>query len=267
MEFYVYLNGAKRGPFTEERLQSYLAEGLLQPSDLASEQPDSGWKQLSEFRRFNLATVDAPPALSVPVSLPVTPPPPLPAPAAIATRVDLAPPIILRPADAMPLSAEKLGPHSRTTLGADEQAFYKTSLHWIVFARFALLALVVFLLVAIPFAIGIQALTGSEIGWFALPLPVFIMLPPAFAFASSELVITDRRVLIKTGIIRRQSMELFVSKIESIGIDQGVIGRMFDYGTVTIRGTGGFEEPFEAIANPIVFRNWVQRLQSGLPTR
>ena len=161
------------------------------------------------------------------------------------------------------LTAEALGPYSRSTLAPNETPYFKTSLHWIVFVRFGFLALLVFLFAAIPFAIAVQAVTGSELGWFVLPLPAFLLLPPALAFASSELVITDRRVLIKTGIVRRQSVEMFISKVESIAVDQGFLGRIFDYGTVIIRGTGGFEEPFEAIANPILFRNWVQRLQSG----
>ena len=267
MEFYVYLNGARRGPFTEERLRSYLANGLLQPSDLASEQPDSGWKPLSAFRRFELSDTNAEPA--APES--AFAPPPLPMPVSLPDSVpaarDAERRAVVPPSTAAPIPADSLGPHSRTTLAPNETPLFKTSLHWIVFVRFAILALVVFLFAAIPFAIAVQAMTGSEIGWFALPLPAFIMLPPGLAFASSELVITDRRLLIKTGIIRRQSMEIFISKIESIAVDQGAIGRLFDYGTVTIRGTGGFEEPFEAIANPILFRNWVQRLQSGAAAR
>ena len=263
MDFYVYLNGARRGPFTEERLRSYLADGLLQPSDLASEQPESGWKQLSEFRRFELAAAPDESARSeTPIPI-VAPPPPLP-PRVFSSPT---PPSVAVPIDAAPLPNESLGAYSRATLAPDERPFFKTSLHWIVFVRFAILGLGVFLFAAIPFAIAVQAMTGSEIGWFALPLPAFIMLPPAVAFASSELVITDRRVLIKTGVIRRQSMEMFISKIESIGVDQGAIGRMFDFGNVTIRGTGGFEELFETIANPLQFRSWVQRLQSGLPQR
>jgi uncharacterized membrane protein YdbT with pleckstrin-like domain len=70
-------------------------------------------------------------------------------------------------------------------------------------------------------------------------------------------------VLIKTGIVRRQTLEVFVSKVESIAVDQGVLGRMLDYGTVIIRGTGRHEERFEAIARPVEFRNWVQRMQSA----
>ena len=264
MEFYVYLNGAKRGPFSEERLRSFLADGLLQPSDLASEQPDGGWRQLAAFRRFELPDTDRTPAASDVAPTPAAPPPlPIAKPATPPTPApEVSRPVVV-PSDAVPIPVESLGDYSRTTLAPNERPYFKTSLHWIVFVRFAVLALLVFLLGAIPFAIAVQAMTGSEIGWFALPLPAFIMLPPALAYASSELVITDRRVLIKTGIVRRLSMEMFIAKIESIAVDQGAIGRMFDYGTVTVRGTGGFEEPFEAIANPILFRNWVQRMQSG----
>jgi len=136
-------------------------------------------------------------------------------------------------------------------------------LHWIIFVRFALLALSLFFFLALPVAIGVQALTGSQLGWFVLPFPAFVMVAPTLAYVSSELVITDMRVLIKTGIVQRQTLEMFIAKVESIGIDQSFGGRLFDYGTVTIRGTGGFAERFEAIARPLEFRNWVQRMQHG----
>jgi uncharacterized membrane protein YdbT with pleckstrin-like domain len=179
-------------------------------------------------------------------------PPPLQTTAAISA----ASPTSLPPAT--PLS---LGPYARATLAPNETPYFKTSLHWIVFVRFGFLALLLFLVVAMPFAIGVQALTASQLGWFVLPLPAFIMVPPALAYAGSELVVTDRRVLIKTGIIRRRTLEMFIAKVESIAVDQGFFGRTLDYGTVSIRGTGGSQEPFEAIAHPIQFRNWVQQLQ------
>ena len=164
---------------------------------------------------------------------------------------------------ALPLTA--LGPYARATLAPNETPFYKTSLHWIVFVRFAGLALLAFLFIAMPFAIAVQALTASQIGWFALPLPAFMLLPPTMAWVSSELVITNLRVLIKTGTVRRQTLEMFIAKVESIAIDQSFLGRLFDYGTVMVRGTGGFEEQFDAITRPIEFRNWVQRMQESRP--
>lgn len=250
MLFYLYLNGAKRGPLSADRVRSLLDEGVLQPTDLGSHSGDGEWKPLGVL---NADTPEpATPAVMPPVQAVVSPPP-----------IPLPPPPVPPPPDLPPLKPESLGPYSRSTLAPNETPYYKTSLHWIVFIRFALIALVVFLFVAMPFAIAVQAVIGSELGWFALPLPVLFLVPPTLAFASSELVITDRRVLIKTGIIRRQTFEMFISKIESVGVDQGFFGRMLDYGSVLVRGTGGFEQAFEAIAAPLEFRRWVQRLQGG----
>lgn len=245
MEFYVYLNGTKRGPLAPERVSAYLGSGLLQLSDLAANSRDGELRALSTFAAFA-----APPALAATrVSPPAQPVPAEPPP--------------LRPSGLNSLSRDSLGPYARATLAPNETPFYRTSLHWIVFARFGFLALLVFLLLAMPFAIGVQILTGSDLGWFALPLPAFIMVPPTLSYVSSELVVTDKRVLIKSGIVRRQTLEMFISKVESVAVDQGVLGRILDYGTVLIRGTGGSQEPFEAIAHPVEFRNCVQRLQSG----
>lgn len=261
MQFYVYLNGEKRGPLSGERVQDLLSEGLLLGSDLAADQPDREWRALSAFRRFsatNAGDVEAAGSLT-PSESTMAPLQSLhaatkgAAPVATADLVDSPLP---------PLTLDALGPYARGTLAPDERPFYKTSLHWIVFVRFGVMALLAFLFIAMPFAIGVQALTGSQIGWFALPLPALMMLPPTLAFASSELVITDKRVLIKTGIVSRQTLEMFIARVESVGVQQDVLGRMFDYGTVRIRGLGGSEEAFEAIARPIEFRNAVQRLQS-----
>lgn len=234
MDFFVYLNGVRRGPFTESRIRSFLADGLLLPTDLAANEATGAWKPLSTFESLTVARPE--PAAILPA--PIAPGPPVP-------------------------PAIELGPYARSTLAPNETPCYKSSLHWFIFVRFALAGVVLFIFAAVPFAIAVQALTGSELGWFVLPLPMFLLVPPAVAFASSEIVITNRRVLIKTGIIRRQTAEMFISKVESIGVEQGFLGRMFDFGQVRIRGTGGFEESFDSIARPLQFRNWIQRLQGG----
>ncbi|MGI8437597.1 MAG: PH domain-containing protein [Chthoniobacterales bacterium] len=254
MDFYVYLNGTQRGPFVEERIQSFLDHGLLQPGDLASDRSDGEWRPLLNFRRFR--TADSTPAPVTQPEVSFTPPPPT----AMKARVAPAP---IEAGVPVPLSA--LGPYARTTLAPNETPFFKTSLHWFIFVRFAVAGIVLFLFAAIPFAVAVQIITGSQLGWFVLPFPIFVLVPPAAAFASNEIVLTDRRMLMKTGVIHRQTAEMFVSKIESIGVEQTFLGRMFDFGTVRIRGTGGFEEAFDCIAHPIPFRNWVQRLQSGEP--
>lgn len=237
---FVYLNGARRGPFEEERVRTWLRDGVLQSSDLVSEQANSELVPLSTFGRSTPATPPADPMTAIPAAAHVHQP--------------------LRS-----LARESLGPYSRAALTPNELPYYKTTLHWIIFVRFALLALLIFFFLALPFAIAVQALTGSQLGWFVLPLPVFLMVPPALAYVSSELVITDLRVLIKTGIIRRPALELFISKVESVAVDQGLLGRWLDYGSVAIRGTDGRDERFAAIARPLEFRNCVQRIQSSEP--
>ncbi len=251
MDFYVYLNGARRGPFPEERVQAFLAAGLVLPSDLAADEATTEWKPLSAFQRFN---TDASTPAAAPVEVPMVPAAPAPQPTLPA--VEPAP-------KAAGLDASALGPYARSTLSPNEKPCFITSLHWFIFVRFALAGLALFVFAAVPFAIAVQALTGSELGWWLLPFPTLLLLAPTVAYASSEFVITDRRVLIKTGIIHRKTAEVFISKVESISVDQSFMGRMFDFGTVRIRGTGGFEEAFDSIAHPFQFRTWVQRLQSG----
>jgi uncharacterized membrane protein YdbT with pleckstrin-like domain len=83
------------------------------------------------------------------------------------------------------------------------------------------------------------------------------------------MVVTNRRVLIKTGIMSRRTIELLLSRVESIVITEPFFGRMFGYGTVIVRGTGGTPEPFTLIANPTEFRRHVQeQIEAGqTPTR
>ena len=77
--------------------------------------------------------------------------------------------------------------------------------------------------------------------------------------SSTEMAVTNRRVIIKTGIMSRRSLEIMLPKVESIGIDESAGGRMLGYGTVTIHGTGGTPEPFRLIAHPSEFRKQVQQ--------
>lgn len=74
---------------------------------------------------------------------------------------------------------------------------------------------------------------------------------------TTELAVTDKRVIAKHGFIVRRSIELNLSKVEGLIVDQGFMGRVFDYGTVTISGTGGDKAPFKFISNPMSLRKAV----------
>ena len=75
---------------------------------------------------------------------------------------------------------------------------------------------------------------------------------------ATEMAVTDRRVLIKTGMTSRRTLDLMLSRVESIGVEESAMGRMLGYGSVIVRGTGGTPEPFVMIAHPQEFRRAVQ---------
>src|SRR5208282_3368458 len=71
---------------------------------------------------------------------------------------------------------------------------------------------------------------------------------------TTELSITNKRIISKIGIFKRSTIELRLDKIESIKVDQGFMGRILNFGSITISGTGGDKTPIESIADPLQFQ-------------
>ena len=71
---------------------------------------------------------------------------------------------------------------------------------------------------------------------------------------STEIAITNRRVIAKFGFIDRHTVEINLEKVEALRVDQGVLGRMLNYGTIHITGAGTSVAPMPDIADPLVFR-------------
>lgn len=74
---------------------------------------------------------------------------------------------------------------------------------------------------------------------------------------TTELALTNRRIIAKTGLIRRNTIELKVNRVESLAVDQSILGRIFNFGSVVVKGTGGSHAPIPYIANPLGFRQHV----------
>jgi len=74
---------------------------------------------------------------------------------------------------------------------------------------------------------------------------------------TTEIDVTDRRIVYKRGLIRRYTVEMNMDKVESVDVDQSIFGRLLNYGDVTIRGTGVGLEPLRGIDAPLEFRNQV----------
>jgi len=74
---------------------------------------------------------------------------------------------------------------------------------------------------------------------------------------TTEFAVTNKRIIAKSGFIRRHTLEIFLSKVESISVSQNILGRIFNFGNVTVRGTGGSRETFRAIISPLDVRKKV----------
>jgi len=98
-------------------------------------------------------------------------------------------------------------------------------------------------------------------------LTALVMLGAAWLrFANSEFAVTSSRVVIKVGLISRRTLELQLSKVEAIAVDQDLLARVMDYGTLVVGGTGGTKEAFKYIKAPLAFRGAVQH-QTELSNR
>src|SRR5258708_37814690 len=73
----------------------------------------------------------------------------------------------------------------------------------------------------------------------------------------ADIAVTDRRGLYKPGILQRHSMEMNRSKVETVGVNQSILGRLLGYGTIIVRGTGGSFEPIQFIGDPLTFRSHI----------
>lgn len=86
------------------------------------------------------------------------------------------------------------------------------------------------------------------------PVGILLLIISALRIWSTELAVTNKRVIAKFGLIRRNTIELRLDRIEGLRVNQGILGRIFNYGSVVVTGTGGTQEPIPAISRPLDFR-------------
>jgi uncharacterized membrane protein YdbT with pleckstrin-like domain len=98
----------------------------------------------------------------------------------------------------------------------------------------------------------------SYVGIAALVLAAIFLLKGIWRRQAVVFAVTNRRIIVSRGVVDRKTEEIVLQKIESILVDQGLWGRMLDYGTVTVRGTGGTYEPFPYVAHALQLRRQVQ---------
>lgn len=139
-----------------------------------------------------------------------------------------------------------------SNLLADKQVIYRAKLHWIIFwkpgAPILLGCLVLF----------IQPLLGLVV----MGIGAFALVPALIDYFSSEFGITNKRVIVKVGLIRRRTVELLLRHVEAISVDQSIGGRILGIGSVPLSGTSGVTERFDYVTDPLELRRQIQGLAS-----
>lgn len=156
---------------------------------------------------------------------------------------------------------------------AGEAVQYETRLHWIVMLGHIVIT-TVFEFLAILFLV--ESRSSWEVVLVAPPrtamyvaalicftLGAIVLSIGLLKRKATEMAVTNRRVIVKSGLADRRTIELLLSRIESIAVEEPALGRMLGYGTVIVRGTGGTPEVFEKISHPLEFREQVQRQIAG----
>jgi uncharacterized membrane protein YdbT with pleckstrin-like domain len=145
-------------------------------------------------------------------------------------------------------------------LRPDETVHFVGRLHWLVYSQGIFFLALGALLLAASFAVfENRDAEASNVVAVAALLAALISLPcfvgAGIRRVTTEIVVTDKRVIYKRGLFSRHTVEMNISKIETVDVEQGIVGRVFGFGTVLIRGTGAGFEPLRRIADPLGLRS------------
>ncbi len=154
-------------------------------------------------------------------------------------------------------------PYYTKVLLPDEQVRTVGRLHWAIYLK-SWLCLMIAALAAITYlyssspgpdpSADATSIVPEAAAVIFLLLGIFLMLSAWLRRVTTEIVVTDRRVIFKEGFVRRRTMEMNMSKVETVDVVQSIPGRIFNYGTILIRGTGSSSEPLGLIGDPLALR-------------
>lgn len=137
------------------------------------------------------------------------------------------------------------------TLRPGEAVTYRAHIHWMIY-------LGPILWIGLGVLLGTIPGEGPQLfGGIALVVGFATLLNAVIVTRTSEFAVTTRRVIAKIGFIRRTSLETLTEKVESIEVNQSILGRVLGYGTIIVRGVGGSTKPIKFISRPLDLRSHV----------
>ena len=137
----------------------------------------------------------------------------------------------------------------------DETIIYRAKISWKV---------LIWPIVLIVFLIWMSSKVHAVAVFFSVIFSIYFICQALLIILTTEFALTNRRIIAKKGIIRQHSMEILLNKVESTTVEQPLLGRIFDFGTVTVTGIGGTPEYFKSINNPMELRKQVNSQISEL---
>ena len=150
-----------------------------------------------------------------------------------------------------------MGRYIDEILQPGEKVLYSTNAHWIFFlpAIAGWIVAIVFVVLSYLVPAGAPALLCLSMAAISAVIALYKTVTAWFHRWTIETDVTNLRVIHKTGFITRQTFEMSLDKVESVDVNQSILGRIFNYGNVTIRGVCEGVETIKTIASPLAFRN------------
>ncbi len=150
----------------------------------------------------------------------------------------------------------------------NEKIIFTARVHSAVFLPSVLMLIISLATVFFSFRLASQQNTSASmlagmvlvIAFFLFLYAVVLSIKALITVTTTEFAVTNRRIFAKSGLIRRHTLEILLLKVESVEVYQNIIGRLLNYGTVSITGTGGTSEEFEAIVDPSDVRKKVNQV-------
>jgi uncharacterized membrane protein YdbT with pleckstrin-like domain len=158
-----------------------------------------------------------------------------------------------------------MGRYIDEILQPGERVLYSTNAHWMFFlpAIAAWVAAIVFLVLSRLVTVDALMLVCWALAAIASLAALYCTVTAWFHRWTTETDVTNFRVVHKTGFVKRQTFEMSVDKVESVDVNQSILGRILNYGNVKVRGVGEGEEDIQTIASPLSFRNAITTRPAG----
>lgn len=239
-EFFIRIKGKIHGPIDAKKLRAVVAAGKVQPTDEVAKSAHGPWRQAASVGGlFEASHESTSPAVE----------------AAASNVVDTVPPTISQPSDAL-----RPGSYVASVLATGEEVVYVGKLHWGVY-------LTPLGMIASAFILPFFVSSTLAIVW---GLVVFIFGPAglisaALALWTNEFAVTNRKVIAKTGLVWRRTIELMLPKIDSVQVSQSIPGRLLGYGDLVL-AVATEKQPMRFLQNPMQFKRAVENAQAAIGT-